>query len=242
MRALKCTVLFFTAVMLFGLGHDIARAMAAGAVGIPVTVHDVFLLLDRQPGTPTEALAVHLAPVIFSAFVALLGAWTYGQVREASPRTFWLYLTTLGSMTFLTAVTATAFSGGLHDIATDRGIPFVVQIAVSVTGGLLLVSVMWQAGVRLQPPLAALVIPLVAATVARLLVYAPMPELMAATMLTGMAPWTIAVVGSFWHWQHSVSAARSEVRPMTLPVSAVAFAVLLVVVVRMMKDGMLFGA
>jgi len=242
MRAFKCTVLFFTAVMLFGLGYDIARAMAAGAVGIPVTVHDVFLLLDRQPGTPTESLVVHLVPVIFSALVAVVGAWTYGQVREATSRTFWLYVTTLGSMTFFASAAGTAFAGGLHDVAMEHEIPFLVQLAISVAGGALLVSVMWQAGVRLQPPVAALVIPLIVATFARLLVYAPMPEPMAAAMLTTMAPWTIAVVASFWRWQNSVSAARSEIRPMTLPLSAIALAVLLVVVVRMMKDGMLFGA
>ena len=77
--------------------------------------------------------------------------------------------------------------GGSHAAILDM--PVAAQIALAIPAGVVLVTLLWLVGTRLQPPAGALIVPFVAATAARLLAFMPIPLPTAAMMLGGSAYW-----------------------------------------------------
>ena len=249
MRTFKCAVLFFSAALLHGIGHDVAQAVAAWGVGIPSTLYHFFVLFDvpTTNGAPMlgarEVVVIYGAPVVFSAIVSLAGAWVYDNVRSAAAALFALYFAAFGAIGVLSSVLSTPISGGPHNIALVLDVPIALQIGLSVPAGLMLIIVMWLIGSRLQPPAGTLVVPFVAATAARLLVYAPMPWPMAGMLLGGSAVWLVAIAGSVWEHRRARRAGRSSapLPPVNLALSAMVLPVFLILVVRLMTMGVRFG-
>jgi len=240
MRAAKCSVLFFNACLLHGVGRELARGVTAWTLGLPNTVHHYFIVFDRQPETSAQYNLTALASTLFSAIVAVASTWLYTRLRSAAARLFAIYLAGFSGMAVLASFMLAASEGAVHDVAVLAGVPMVLQISLSIVGGVLLAMILWRTGSRLQPPLETIVIPFAVTMALRAVVYAPAPWPVALMMLYSSSYWLIAIAGALWYARRGEAEPRDP-GPVSLWFSALALPLLLIAIVRSLVIGVPIG-
>jgi hypothetical protein len=101
---------------------------------------------------------------------------------------------------------------------------------------------LWQIGLRLQPPAGSVVIPIAATLVLRALVYTPLPVEFHIMSLIGALPWVVVLAASVWRSRRDPAAARTGAsRPIHLWVSAWLLPVVISLFLRLLVQGVRLG-
>jgi hypothetical protein len=250
MRALKCTVLFFNAALIFSIGHDALRAYALARAGMPNTLFHVAVAFDTDVPTPDwhRVMLALATPAIASALLGLAALWGYRHVYSAAAKLFLLYLGTFGAIGVLTDFTFIAWSGDLHAIAQWLEVPALLSVSVSVVSTIVFAILMWEAGRRALPPVSSLFLPCSIGTGLHALVLIPVPAVTLVNLAGGSVYWVVAIAGAFWqqrrlkgHARTVDPAAASAIAPVNLASTAITLPLLLVVIVRLLTTGVRFG-
>jgi hypothetical protein len=239
-RTLKCTLLFFIADLLNSLGSKLAEALIGHAFGVGSTVFHVAVALDITEETMTRVGLIALAGPLFNLVAAIVAGAAWRFARSEGVKLFALYTMFLGLSFFLGNLSSMAFTGNFADAAAVLDIPVAFRYATSLTGLLALMAVMWKAGELLQPPLERLIVPFALSTALKALAYLPVPMGFVMGMLSSSMFWVVAFVSAWWHWRQRRSPRDDAPRAINLAWSSLAFAVLLVVVVRVLAFGVRF--
>jgi hypothetical protein len=244
---LRPIVWFATACTITTILHELAHASTVYAFGVPSTLFNYSVGLDRRHVSAVEWAVIGAAGPVFCLALGMLAWLLRGRMRGSSVELPVLYVSIFGLGTFFGNLMSTPLVGDFSRIAVVLDWPMGLRRAIGALGALCLAGVMVWAGrqlVQLRPPgigragglLGMIVLPVVAGTAVVILINQPMPREWLFARAGEAGFWVAAAIGAW------LATTRSQNSGDTLRLRWLDGAALLVVVVivRLMVRGIPF--
>jgi hypothetical protein len=207
----------------------------------------IYVNIDRVHATVGQRALIGIAGPLFSLIAGGICWFAYKHARNTRRELPLLYLATFGISMFLGNSLSTAFVGDFSTAAIVLNVPMLWRYAVSIAGAVSLSAFLFLVGkhlVRWAPPHAArwaavrslVVLPVPVGTALVILALLPMPAGFAIGMLMASLFWVFAAVGIF----ANANRPHDEAQRFALGWADATFALLIVVVIRIMVRGIPF--
>src|SRR5689334_4269549 len=112
--AFKPVLLFFLALVLNLILHELSHALIAYGFGIHSTMHQLSVSFDHGTASPTQNVIISITGPIFSLCLGMLSWLVYPKISTSSIKLFALYCAIFGVSIFLGNLFATMLGGDFH--------------------------------------------------------------------------------------------------------------------------------
>ena len=211
---LRPIVWFATACTITTILHELAHASTVYAFGVPSTLFNYSVGLDRTHVSAVEWAVIGVAGPLFCLALGVLAWLLRRRLRGSSGELPLLFVSIFGLSTFFGNLMSTPFVGDFSRVAVVLDWRIGPRQAIGALGALGLAVVMVWAGrqlVQLHPPeigraggiLGMVVLPVAAGTAAVILINQPMPREWLIARAGEASFWVFAAIGAWPTTTHS---------------------------------------
>ena len=242
-------VWFAAASMLTTIGHEVAHACAAFALGVRSTLFNYSATLDLTPAQAASNLPIliRIAGPLFCLALGILTLVAFRRARDSAAALPLLYLSVFSIGTFFGNLMSTSFVGDFSAAAEALRLPTIARYAIAVAGALSVAALHFWVGRELVHWIPAhvgraigmlgiIALPVVLGTAVVILVNQPMPPASVSTRVAEASFWLFAALGALVTRSGSEEG-RGKLAPRWADGAATLFAIL---VVRLMVRGIPF--
>jgi len=241
MHRVKASVLLFDAALIGVVGRGFVTALWVVALG-----HGALVTTSGVAMTPSETntaawalyIASQLGAPLLSAIQCVIGVGLRSAARGDALRLFGLYMAAVGTVAFAGDWLG-VIVGNYSELAAALNIPSVlVQVAATAPFAVLIVM-LWRIGRRLRPAVDAVIVPVLVVAVAVPLVYLPTTLPTIERLWLGQALWAVVITGALVPGPQATDADAPQ--PLRIPLLAWTFVLLMILIVRLMVQGIPLG-
>lgn len=246
----KAILLFFSALAINFILHELSHAVAAYLLHIKSTLFQQYVNPDTAHATKFQNLTITAVGPIFSLCLGL-AFWAYYKLNSTnSARLFSLYAAIFGVSIFLGNLFATALGGDFHTAAIILQIDKTTQIILTIIGLLGIIIFMYNMGghfISLQISNESskniiiaytILLPVILGTAFSILVYLPLPPNFISNRALESLFWIFALVNAFRLRQKKVTLSKT-ISPLNL--FDILLTISVIILVRIMSHGIEFN-
>jgi len=245
----KTTLLFFSALAINFILHELSHAVAAYLLGIKSTLFHQYVNPDIAHATKFQRLAIAVTGPVFSLCLGLAFWVNYKMNSTNSARLFSLYAAIFGISIFLGNLFATALGGDFHVAAIILQIDRATQIILTIIGLLSITIFMYNIGAHFisfqisnessKNKIIAytILLPVILGTTLSILVYLPLPPGFISNRVTESFFWIFALVNAFRLRQKKLTPGKTI---SSINLFDILWAVSMIILVRIMSYGIVF--
>lgn len=205
---LKPALLFFLALVLNLILHELSHAVIAYGFGISSTLHQLSVTFDHNAASRTQNIIIAVTGPIFSLCLGVLSALVYRRIAQSSVKLFALYCTIFGVSIFSGNLFAITMGGDFHVAAKALDMSHYAMYALSCAGLVSLCSFMYAIAKPLttftlpgiskrQVIVNTIVLPWILGTALTILVYLPMSMSSMSNRIGESIFWSFTLIGAF---------------------------------------------
>lgn len=245
--ALRPIVLFTAGYTIIGILHELAHALTAYVLHVPVTLFHLYAHLEPGAGDLNQRAVIRAAGPVFCLFLGLICWFGYKRAEGSRAALPLLYLAWFGIVTFFGNAMGTPFVGDFSSMAEAFGLSMPVRYAAAIAGFLAICGLSLFIGTELckwspagtssaRATLGMVVLPVIVGTALALLIFLPFPPDWVSARIGESAFWIFAAVGIFISRKQPADSSRD----LALGWPDVALLLAAVIVVRFLASGIEF--
>jgi hypothetical protein len=205
----KPSLLFFSALALNLILHELSHALAAYLLHVKSTMYQLYVNPDTEHATLAQNIIIAATGPFFSLCLGLVFWWAYQKQSSSSIKMFSLYGAVFGISIFLGNTFAASLGGDFHIVGLMINLPKTAGYVISVVGLVALSVFMFNMGkhfISFHLPfettkatmiLYMIIIPVFIGTALIILTYLPLTANSISNRITEIIFWIFTLIGAF---------------------------------------------
>ena len=246
--AFKPVLLFFMALVLNLILHELSHALIAYRLGINSVMHQLSVSFDHNTASSVQNIIISVTGPVFSLCLGMLCWLAYWKISNTSIKLFVLYCAIFGVSIFSGNLFAIALGGDFHLAAKALSISQYAVYFLSFTGLILLCTYMYAIAKHLttftlpgitkrKVILNTIVLPWILGTALTIIVYLPMSASSMSNRISESIFWSFTLVGAL-RSKNVIIANNRTYSPVNWADIGLGFS--LIIIVRLMANGINF--